>query len=162
MHRRNIGRHIAVLALIAASACVSSPRGATSYWDEKVKDMCAKDGGVQIFERVRISRADVGLLGKTDGNISIPIRSLAHPDAPLYAVQKRMLLGGDGNVRIGRIESSITRKQDGAVVARWIAYSRSGGEVPIGLSDGSTYFCPDLKKIASDLQGLFIVEADSQ
>lgn len=137
------------------TACDGYLPGRQADWDAKVRAMCEKDGGVRIFEKVPVSDADLTALGKADGAISVPIKEAAHPDAPVYAVLKRTRLGGEGNVGIGRVESSITRRKDGVVVARWVAYSRSGGEPPVGLTDGTTFSCPDLKKITMDLQALF-------
>jgi hypothetical protein len=148
---RSLWVALTFIAIGITTACDGYLPGRQADWDEKVKAMCEKDGGVRIFEQVRVSDADLSALGKTDGMISIPIKEAAHPNAPVYSVLQRTRLAGEGNVSIGRVESSITRRSDGVVVARWVAYSRSGGEPPVGLSDGTTFFCPDLKKITMDL-----------
>ncbi|MBX9904850.1 MAG: hypothetical protein K2Y31_10880, partial [Burkholderiales bacterium] len=49
-----------------------------------------------------------------------------------------------------------------AIVAKSIVYARSGGNLPTGFSEGTTFSCPDLKTIRSDLQQLFILEGDSK
>jgi hypothetical protein len=120
--------------------------------------MCEKDGGVRIFEKVIVSEGDLAALGAVGGVIGVPVKEAAHPNAPVYAVLKRTHLGGEGNVRIGRTQSYITRRMDGAVVATWVAYSRHGGDIPLGLTDGTSLHCPDVKKISADLQALFVVE----
>jgi hypothetical protein len=153
---------VAIFVGVQVAACAGYLPGRQAQWDEKLNEMCRKDGGVQIFDKVRLSQADARKLGSVDGKISVPLKELAHPEAPLFSVQTRTHLGAEGNVSIGRIESSITRRQDGTVVARWVAYSRSGGEIPIGLSDGTTRFCPELSKITADLQPLFVLDTQAQ
>ena len=150
-----------LLLLLMLPGCAGWLPGRQAYWDEKVNELCKNDGGVQIFQPLRISQTEANLLGRTAGRISVPIKQLADPNAPVYAEHKRTYLGGEGNVHIGRTESSIIRRRDGVEIARWVAYSRSGGEPAIGLSDGTTRFCPDLKSIDADLQRLFIVEGDA-
>src|SRR4051794_21078862 len=79
---------VIVLAL-TLTGCMSYLPGRQTYWDDKVKALCDEDGGVRIFEKLHISKADIDVLGTADGEISIPIRELAHPNAPVYAVHQR-------------------------------------------------------------------------
>lgn len=152
---------IVSLLLLALSACAGYVPGRQSYWDAQVREMCAKDGGVQIIEKLRISKSDIDLLGTTDGKISVSIKELANPRAPAYAVN-RMTVIRDGNPSVWRSEWDIVRRTDQVVVARWVAYSRSGGDIPTGLAHDSRFTCPDLKEITTDLQQLFIVEGDTK
>src|SRR4051812_12232677 len=48
---------LAVL-LLMISGCGGWLPGRQDYWDGKVKEMCAKDGGVTVFEQVTITRQD--------------------------------------------------------------------------------------------------------
>jgi hypothetical protein len=155
-------RRVAIAGLVVAlGGCLGYVPGRQSYWDAKVKEMCDKDGGVTIYEKLRVSNADVELLGKVDGKFSVPIKQLAPANAPAYAVQKRTLLGGEGSVHIGRLESTIIRGSDQKILARWVIYSRTGGDFP-SPAHASTFSCPDLKTITSELQSLFIVEGTSE
>ncbi|HYA19065.1 MAG TPA: hypothetical protein VEG25_00230 [Burkholderiales bacterium] len=133
--------------------------GRKAYWDSKVKEMCEKDGGVRIIEKVRISQADIDLLGRVGGKIGVPIKELAKPNAPVYAELKITDLR-EWNPRVSRSEAVIRRRVDKTVVARWVIYARSGGDFP-SPSHGTSFSCPDLKAITSDLQPLFIVEGNS-
>jgi hypothetical protein len=121
--------------------------------------MCDRDGGVKIFEKLRISKVDVDFLGRIDGKIAIPSLSSAHPNAPAYSELKITSIR-EANPLISRSESVIIRRADQAVLARWVAYSRSGGDFPTGLSEGTSFTCPDLRAITSDLQQLFIVQGE--
>lgn len=149
---------IAVSLAITLTGCLGYVPGQQSFWDAQVREMCAKDGGVTIYEKLRISESEIDLLGRVDGKIDVPIKQLAKPNAPAYAELKITNLQ-DGNPQVTRTESTITRRKDRVTIARWIVYSRFGGDLP-SLAHPSTFRCPEIKKITSDLQSLFIVEGD--
>ncbi len=153
---------IALLLVITLSGCMGYVPGQQSYWDAQVREMCAKDGGVKIIEKLRLSKEDVNLLGSVDGNIRIPSKKSAHPNAPAYSELNITYVRNEGNPSVWRAESLIKRRLDQVVIARWVTYTRSGGDIPTGLVHDSSFTCPDLKKITSDLQLLFIVEGDSK
>lgn len=143
-----------VVALAAALAgCMGWVPGRQSYWDAKVKEMCEKDGGVQILEKLHITRTDIEFLEKVDGKISVPIKELAHPRSPAYAVNKSEILR-DGNPGVWRSEWEIVRRTDNVIVARWVAYTRVGGDFPSHAHE-SRFTCPDLTRITTDMQQLF-------
>jgi hypothetical protein len=151
---------IAVLALLLAG-CIGWPPGVQSYWDARLERMCKKDGGVTVYERVRISKADIArrvLPMTADGRLSMAPKEVAHPDAPVYADNGITYLR-DANPRVQRMESLVMRRSDNALVARWVVYSRSGGDFPTGMSEGTTFICPDLQQMTTDLHNkLFIIE----
>jgi len=131
-----------------------------AYWDHKVKEMCEIDGDVRIFERVRITKADIDLLGRNDGKVSVPVKDLAPVHAPAYSESKTTHLR-DWNPEVRRVETVVIRRADQKVVARWIYYSRIGGDFPT-FAHPSSRGCPDLRRVTSDLEHLFIVEGDSK
>lgn len=154
-----------VLLAATLASCMGWVPGRQSYWDEKVKEMCEKDGGVTVFERVRISKAEISrhvLPMTADGRLGFTTKALAHPDAPIYAVERTTHIR-DGNPRVQRVESEIVRRADQVVVAKWVIYARAGGDFPTGLSDGTNFICPDLQKMTSDLhEKLFMIEGESK
>lgn len=147
---------ISVAFVIVLAGCAGYVPGRQAYWDEQVKEMCARDGGVRIFEKLHIKRSNVRYLGKIDGRIGISIKRLAHPDAPAYSELQVTYLH-DANPQVTRNESTIIRRIDGTVVARWVVYARFGGDFP-SPSHGSSFSCPDLYEITEDLQRLFVIE----
>jgi len=154
-------RRIRVLALVVPTliaGCMGYAPGSQTYWDSQVKEMCEKDGGVRVFERLLISRTDIDLLGRVDGKIGVPVKALAHPNAPAYAVNKVTILR-QGNPGVWRSDWEIFRRVDQVVVARVTIYNRSGGDFPSPAHE-SRFTCPDLKQITSDMQQLFIVQGD--
>ena len=52
----------AILLLAMLAGCMGYVPGSQSYWDAKVKEMCEKDGGVTVYERVKISQRTSKLL----------------------------------------------------------------------------------------------------
>jgi hypothetical protein len=161
----NLAMGLLMLGLLwSIVGCMGYVPGAKSYWDEQVKAMCKEDGGVTVYERVRISRDQINrrvLPMAADGRLSFTTKELAHPDAPIYSVERVVSQIRDRNPRVRRIESTIVRRIDQVVVAKHVIYARVGGDVPTGLSEGTSFICPDLQKLTSDLhEQLFIIEGD--
>jgi len=119
------------------------------------------DGGVRIFRSLRISKKDIDLMDKVDGKIAVPNRQTAHPAAPAYSELTVTSLKREGGIHMWRAESVIRRRFDEAVIARWVTYTRSGGDFPSPLHE-SSFTCPDLKEIANDLQQLFVIESGKE
>jgi hypothetical protein len=119
--------------------------------------MCEKDGGVIILDQVQISKSEIDrhiLPMTSDGKLGIPLKEMAKPDAPVYAIRKTTMLN-DRNPQVGRVEWVAIRRADQAVVARWVSYGRSGGDLP-GSSDHESHFsCPDPEQTEAHLQRLF-------
>lgn len=134
--------------------------GRKAYWDNKVRQMCEKDGGVVIFDKVYISKGDIDLLGRNDGKIAVPTKDLAHVNAPVYSESKTAYLR-DANPKVWRKDVSVIRRADQKTIAKWVFYSRVGGDFPT-FGHPSYFGCPDLKIITSDLERIFIVKGDSK
>ena len=158
-----MNRSVRIAAAMACllAGCTAWVPGRQGYWDGQVKEMCEKDGGVTIHSQVPISRADIDrhVLPMTgDGKLGVALKELAHPNAPVYATRAVTPIQR-GGVNVGRIEWTVFRRSDQAIVANWIVYARSGGD-PLGPWEPSSFRCPDQAKIMSDLQNLFVVESE--
>ncbi|MBX9905784.1 MAG: hypothetical protein K2Y31_15650 [Burkholderiales bacterium] len=116
---------IASLFFMTFVGCIGYAPGHQSYWDAQVREMCEKDGGVKIYEKLKITKIDIDLLGKVDGNIGVPIKALAHPNALAYAELKITDIK-EWNPRVTRSESIIIRRADQAVIPPFLASARSG------------------------------------
>jgi hypothetical protein len=103
--------------------------GRQSYWDARVKELCEKDAGVTVHERVALSPPEYKLLRGVGGHIALPSRQSAGADAPYYLeAQEEVIRSGEPTVT--RRETRIIRKVDVKVLSRWITYGRTGGDVP--------------------------------
>lgn len=150
---------VSLVWVLVMGGCAGYVPGQQAYWDAQVREMCAKDGGVKIFENLHISRRDIELLGRIGGSIAIPSKNAASTNAPAYSELKITEIRG-GNPRISRSESTVIRRADQAILAKWVVYSRSGGDFPTGLAEGTSFICPDLKSVTSNLQRLFVIEKE--
>ena len=132
-----------------------------AYWDYKVDKMCEKDGGMHIIERVSVTNEDIDLLGHVNGKISVPIKELEPANAPVYSEDTTTYIR-DTYPKVWRTDVKILRRADRKVIAKYVSYSRVGGDFPTGLAHDSSFGCPDSKIIISEIERLFIVQGDSK
>lgn len=110
-------------------------------WDQKVTEMCKKDGGVTVYEKVEVSKADYPNLKFTSsGYVILSSEGHKKPDDPFYLTSKTEYLK-QWSPEIFRSEHSIIRAKDGKELSRLISYSRRGGDFPDGISHPSSYSC---------------------
>ncbi|MDP2242367.1 MAG: hypothetical protein Q8K18_19690 [Burkholderiales bacterium] len=150
-----------LIVIVSLAGCAGYAPGQQSYWDAQVREMCLKDGGVTLYERIRISKTDIDrriLPMTSDGRLSVAIKELAHPDAPVYGVERITTLHQEGNLRVSRRELQVIRRIDQVIVAKQVSYGRFGGDLPTGLVHDSSYGCPDRELRAARLAELFIVD----
>ena len=149
------------LAVCSLVGCGGWAPGKQAYWDAQLKEMCQRDGGLTVYQRVPVSKDQISrrVLPMTrDGRLGFALRDLAHPDAPVYSVEKITTLR-DSDPIVRRTESAIVRRSDQVVVGRWIRYARVGGDLPTGLSEGTSFVCPDMQQLTSDVHNrLFLIE----
>ena len=126
-----------VLALAALAGC-GSPRKAEL--DREVDRLCAIDGGVHIYEVVRLPKEDFG----PDGAVFPQFRHLYATGGHLgpnfrVLTEKKVLVAGDPSLHRNTI--SITRKSDNKLLGEVVVYGRRGGDGP-GPWEPSSYRCP--------------------
>ncbi len=149
---------VALISLLVLA--IGFYEGRKAYWDSKVREMCAKDGGVQIINKLRVSTEEILALGTVGGMIGIPAKELAKPNAPVYEVLNISDIH-DGNPRVSRSDMLVKRRSDDATVARATMYARSGGDFP-SHAHPSSFSCPEFRSIVSDFQKLFILDEGSK
>jgi|SRR5687768_1764201 len=140
---------IVVLALVAAapqvlllSGCLGYVPGRQSYWDQRVKELCEKDGGVFVYERVKLSESEYRLLRGSGGAVIVPTKNQAGPDTPYFAETQTTKIR-DGNPEVYRRETLIVRARDGKVLSRQITFGRIGGDIP-SPAHSSSFGCRDV------------------
>ncbi len=110
--------------------------GRNMWLDHQVREMCAKDGGVKVYETVELTP---DLLDKFD-RIYIPDKAEAKPSDEYYydsAIHYYL----DGNTKLSRTYHRIVRRSDGKVLGELTRYARAGGGLP-GPWHGSSFMCP--------------------
>jgi hypothetical protein len=129
--------------------------GETWILDRQVRELCAKDGGVKVFETVPLPPELVGKYG----GIRIPVKSMANPsDEYFYEIDTYYYL--KGNPSMSRNRYRIIRRSDGKVLGEATSYGRGGGGLP-GPWYGSSLTCPDPTK-AKDIALLIFVKGENK
>ncbi len=179
MKKTLIGLLLVLFAMLAS--CAGYVPGRQAYWDAQVREMCEKDGGVHIVDRVRITKNETNFLGQRDGHvqifekvsiqkkeldemlragdgfISLKMKELSGIEDAVYMESKEKNIR-DANPRVRRTEWLVVRQTDKKVVATWNSYGRIGGDMPTGLVHDSSFRCPDWKQTWIELRELFLVK----
>ena len=128
--------------------------GRKAYWDNKVREMCEKDGGVIIQDKLEITLEEYANLPKVNNIVTVPAVS---NDAPVFSESKSTYLHrSDPEVR--RTEVHVIRRKDKKVIANYAMYSRVGGDFPTIIGHPTYFSCPDTVKIVTELSELFLVD----
>lgn len=131
--------------------------GRKAYYDWRVKQMCEKDGGISIYEHIRISPQTAARMSRVAGHLSITYESSSPPnDVAFLRGEPEILRTSEPSIH--RHEQSIVRRTDGKIVARMVRYGRAGGDFPLSLSNPSTFSCPEWPKYYSEIAKVFVVE----
>lgn len=117
--------------------------------DEEVKRLCAKDGGIRIYETVKLAS------DKFDefGNPTIPSKEKAKVEDDYFFVREAQYLR-TGNPEMWRTRHQIVRRADGKIMGESIRYSRRGGDMP-GPWHESSFTCPEIGTQPSLEQSVF-------
>ncbi len=95
--------------------------------DEQVKELCAKDGGVKVYEVVPRPRSEFSEFGLiADFHPSRGEQALG----PEYLFQREQVSLRVGDPQMTRTRYTIVRKSDNKMLGETIFYARSGGEIP--------------------------------
>jgi hypothetical protein len=133
----------AVRGLIAV-ACIATLSGLLwlavgEKWqaDRQVRELCAKDGGVRVYETVRLPAERFDKYGQ----LRVPAKEFANlEDEYFYDWQVKKYRNKPPVVR--RDHFLVYRRSDGKLLGEAISYARIGGDVP-GPWHESSFRCPD-------------------
>lgn len=150
-------------ALAAGFAILSAPwlvsSGVKAYYDRQVREMCAKDGGVRVYETVRLSAEMFNKWGQPNFNIPVtPYIKLK--DADKYYLEWEITNLKSGNPKMERSHFRLIRRSDKKVLGESVSYSRGGGDLP-GPWHGSSFICPEPTKHES-LESSIFIKGDKQ
>lgn len=113
--------------------------GKKLYWDARVRELCAKDGGVRVYETVELPAELYDQYAR--GNWMLPDKAGAKSTDEYY-VERDVLYFRQNRPSLLRRKSQIIRRIDGKVLGVYIHYGRGGGDLP-GPWHGSSFSCPD-------------------
>jgi hypothetical protein len=120
----HVGRATVGLVAVLLTSCSFVQR---SYWDAEVERMCHADGGVTVFERVKLTGDEYKQLAGAGGAVTVRRKQTAAPNAPYVAENKTTSL--NENPAVYRSETSIVRRSDGKVLSQVVHYARVGTEL---------------------------------
>jgi hypothetical protein len=107
--------------------------------DEQVRELCAKDGGIKVYETVKLPPDKFD----TFGVAAIPEKRKAGPtDLYHYEMTTAYLRKGSPDMR--RVHVVVVRRGDGRVLGETVTYHRRGGDLGILLPlHDSSFSCPN-------------------
>jgi hypothetical protein len=139
------------LALVAGIAILSVPtlisNGVKAYYDRQVRELCAKDGGVRVYETVRLPAEKFNQWG----NVGIPDKQNAKP-TDAYYFESEYHYFRQGNPDLLRSRSWVIRRADGKVLGESIRYARAGGDLPGPSERGTSFACPAIADAEGKLE----------
>lgn len=119
--------------------------GKKLYWDAKVRELCAKDGGVKVYETVELPQE----MFDKYGNLNLPPKDNIGPKDQ-YCYEWNTHSFRKGNPEIWRDHIRIIRLKDKKIMGEAIGYSRRGGDLP-GPWHESSYRCPQAWNLESSI-----------
>lgn len=117
--------------------------GKKMYWDAKVRELCAKDGGVKVYETVELPAEKFDQYARRSW--ILPDKSQATPSNEFF-YERDVFFYARADPQVTRRQTRIIRQSDGRVLGEYIHYGRGGGDLP-GPWHGSSFMCPDPRKI---------------
>lgn len=128
--------------------------GRTIYYDMQVKGLCAKDGGVKVYETVKLPAERFDQWGQI--NFYLPTKGEDALGAE-YIYKDETIYYRSGNPDLFRMHAQVFRRADGKILGESVFYKRGGGDLP-GPWHGSSFMCPELSVANDVLRQIFIKE----
>jgi hypothetical protein len=148
---------ITSVALLFAPMLTSS--GVKWWYDQQVRELCAKDGGVKVYETVRLPVEKFDQWGQPNFNIPVaPYNKLKAADQ--YYLEWEITNLKLGNPKLERSHFRLIRQSDNKLLGETVSYSRNGGDLP-GPWHGSSFICPEPTKHQS-LESSIFIKGDKQ
>ena len=148
-----IAKGFGLLACVAAlTGFLWLAVGETWWVDQQVKELCAKDGGVKVYETVRLSPEKYDELERINFMLPSKYRSKSTDE---YYIESDDKFLRESNPKLLRSHAWIVRIRDGKTLGDYVHYARGGGGLP-GPWHGSSFHCPEIRKESPSLESLFI------
>lgn len=141
-----------------AAAFLQGCERAKTKSDREVDRLCAIDGGIRIYETVRLSRENFGLSGEVFPQYrGLPLGK-GRLGADYYiSVDEQVLIDGDPSLR--KSVTAVVRRSDSKVLGSSTNYSRRGGDAP-GPWHGSARTCQNVLSAQPGLESSVFVPQD--
>jgi len=137
-----VGRALIVVSGIAVLLVLLWLAAGEKWWlDYQVRKLCAVDGGIRVYETVRLPAEKFNKYGQI--NFYRPIDG-ENALGPEYIFKEEDHYYKYGNPEFLREHQEIFRRSDGNLIGEGIIYVRRGGDLP-GPWHRTWYTCPDRK-----------------
>lgn len=127
--------------------------GRKVYYDTLVNRMCREDGGVRVYETVKLPEERFDKWGMV--NFYKPTQK-ENALGPEYVFRREITYFRKGDPDIFRMHTQVIRRSDGKLLGESVFYKRGGGDLP-GPWHGSSFMCPELS-VANDVLRQVIVK----
>jgi hypothetical protein len=128
-----------VIAVLWFGASFWYAGGQTIYYDMEVNRLCKQDGGVKVYEQVKLPPNEYEQYAKTNWILPGEARVTAEHE---YHVESDIQYLKRGNPSIWRSHHRLIRRSDRKLLGESIMYARSGGDLP-GPWHPSSFKCPE-------------------
>lgn len=141
------------------------------WWaDQQVREFCAKDGGIKVYETVKLSTEKYEEMKLV--NFNLPDKSQLKPTDEYYYELDGQVYEKNGNpkwvehhkdqsIELTRSHFKIYRRLDNKLLGESIRYGRggNGGGLP-GPWHGSSFNCPEIRKEIPSIETSVFIKAD--
>ena len=131
---------LVVVVFVCLAASFWDAKKQKAYYDAELNRLCAIDGGINVYETVRLP----------------PERFGQRWDEYLYVREPHTYIRS-GNPLMWRDTSKIIRRSDSKVLGEYVSYARRGGDSPFSPGHPSSYRCPKLFTLNLE-QAIFLKE----
>jgi hypothetical protein len=147
-----------LFALLWLGASFWHGGGRKVYYDTQVNRLCRKDGGVKVYETVKLPAEEYDQYAKR--NWILPDMT-QEKSADKYYYEVDYHHYRKGNPQMTRRQAKIIRRSDGKTLGESISYSRGGGDLP-GPWHESSFICPPISKDRPGLEVSIFLRGDKK
>ena len=144
--------------VLLLTACATSIQ---AELDAEVKRLCAIDGGVRVFEAVKLPSSRFSEQGQINFFRPDQGENALGPEYIYKWTTHYYKRGEENEVAMWRSEHRIIRRSDGKVLGAGVRYSRRGGDVP-SPSHPSSFTCPPISRDQPSLESSVFLKGDKQ
>jgi len=117
--------------------------------------MCEEDGGVTVYEKVTLTQQEYEKYGGIKGSISLSSKELRKVENPYFTENTTKIIR-KSKPKVYRSEYLVKRRDDERILARYVDYSRVGGD--FFALHPSSFGCPNHNFSLS--KQIFIIEGE--
>jgi hypothetical protein len=147
-------------SVIGAVAYVVYLEQLVRYWDRKIDELCAIDGGknvgLRVYERVLAPEHYLRPATKAmPGDIFIPRTDRTPTDTePIIEKLVHIEILRARNPKVSKFSERIVRVADGKILAEEVGYMRAGGGMPMP-DPGGSHICPEIESTAQKTRAMY-------